>query len=445
MGGVHPPENKLTAGCRILDVDLPREVTIAMSQHIGAPAICVVGKGDHVDRGAMVGKASGFVSANVFTPISGTVTGVGKIKNAYGMPVDSVTITATEEDHEKDAERPLWTSALRSSDDIAAMSAKDIVDIIGEAGIVGLGGASFPTRVKLSPPPGKHADILIVNGAECEPYLTNDHALMLEHPDEILAGVRLMMRGAGVDKAIIGIESNKMDAVRLLRGRLEGDKSVSVMELQMKYPQGGEKQLIQAATGREVPSGALPVDVGAIVQNVASAYAVYEAVVFGKPLVDRVVTVTGPSLSGRGNYRVPIGMSMAALIGIAGGIPGDSGKIILGGPMMGRTIVNVDAPTMKGVSGILILPREQSARGDVYPCIRCAGCVLACPMGLEPYRLSLLSAHSHWDSAEGEGIANCIECGCCSYSCPSSRPLLDYIRLGKNTVMAIRKSRSVQK
>lgn len=444
-GGVHPPENKITAGRGIVRVELPREVTVAMSQHIGAPAVCVVKRGDHVSRGDMVGQAGGFVSANVFSPISGVVTQVGKVKNSYGLPVDAVTIAASDEDHAADEKSVKWSAPSRMREEVDALSAKELIEIIGDAGIVGLGGAAFPTRVKLSPPPGKHADVLVINGAECEPFLTNDHALTLEHPGEIVDGVRLLMRAAGVDRAVIGIEENKKDAIMLLRERIGADSAVSVVELKMKYPQGGEKQLIQALTGREVPSGSLPVDVGAIVQNIATAYAVYEAVFFGKPLIERVVTVTGPSVASPGNYLAPIGISVSELIDLAGGMPADTGKLILGGPMMGRTAVEVDASTVKGVSGVLMLPESQSLRAEVQPCIRCAACVAACPMGLEPFLLSRLASRSLWDKMEEEGIMDCIECGCCSYSCPSSRPLLDYIKLGKSTVGGIIRSRSAKK
>ncbi len=444
-GGVHPPENKLTAGCPIIDVELPREVTLAMSQHIGVPAVCIVKKGDQVSRGDMVGRAETFVSAHVFTPISGTVIRVDKMKNSFGIPVEAVTIAASEADHINDAESSKWSAAQRSAEELDSITADKVVEIIGDAGIVGLGGAAFPTRVKLSPPHGKKAEILVINGAECEPYLTNDHALMLAHPSEILTGIRLLMRGVKVERAIVGIENNKKNAIEILRDKLDDDTSISIVELKTKYPQGGEKQLIKALTGRVVPAGGLPVDVGVIVQNVATAYSVYEAVVFGKPLIDRIVTVTGSSMSNPGNYKVPVGMSISKLLDLAGGIPSDTGKVIIGGPMMGRTAVEIDSPTVKSVSGIVLLPESQSLRGEIKPCIRCAGCVSACPMGLEPYLLSLLSSRSLWERVEEAGVMNCIECGCCSYSCPSSRPLLDFIRLGKSTVGSIIRSRSAKK
>lgn len=440
-GGVHPPESKLTASDKIIPVELPREVVITFAQHIGAPAKCELKKGDHVDRGDLIAAAGGFVSANVHASISGTVTKVDKYKTAFGIPVDTVTITATDEDHLHDLDAMAAMKPLRSDEEIAALDSKELVAIIDAAGIVGLGGATFPTKVKLSPPPGSKAEVLIINAVECEPYLTNDHALMLEHSDEIIAGVRMLMKAAGVDRAIIGIEANKGNAIELLTRKAAFDSRIEVMGLKVKYPQGGEKQLIDATIGKEVPSGALPIATGAIVQNVATAYAVYEAVKFGKPLIERVVTVTGPSVERPGNYRAAIGMNIKALIDVAGGVPADTGKIILGGPMMGKSVVQIDAPTVKGTSGILMLPEKDSVRRKVEPCIRCAACVSACPMGLEPYLISTLSRLGRWDEVEKAKVMNCIECGCCSFTCPSSRPILDYIRLGKTTVGGIIRAR----
>ncbi len=440
-GGVHPPENKITASSHITEVELPREVIVTFSQHIGAMAVCCRTKGEHVKRGDLIAKASGFVSANVHTPISGTVTRIDKWKTAFGYTADTVTIVAADDDHASDTAYIADGEATRTQEEVAALSDKEIVGIIDDAGIVGLGGAAFPTKVKLSPPPGVKVDMLLINGVECEPYLTNDHALMLAAPEKILAGIKLLMRAAGTDRAVIGIERNKDNAIRLLESLTADEPSISVEALDVKYPQGGEKQLIEAVTGREVPSGALPISTGVIVQNVATAYAVYEAVYLGKPLIERIITVTGPSVKRPGNYRVPIGMNMAALVNIAGGVPADTGKIILGGPMMGRAVVSLDAPTIKGISGILMLPDSEAHRDAVQPCIRCAACVDACPMGLEPYLLATLSRRQMWDEAESGKIMNCIECGCCSYSCPSARPILDYIRLGKTTVGGIIRTR----
>lgn len=444
-GGIHPPENKLTASRPIVDVELPAEVVIAFGQHIGAPAKCIVTKGDHVTRGQVVAEAGGFVSANVHSSISGTVTKIDKIRNCYGQLVDTVTIVADDADHQADMEAMANTAPVMTPQQAMQLDPKLIIDTIGNAGIVGLGGATFPAKVKLMPPPGSKAEIVIINAVECEPFLTNDHALMLERPEEILTGVSLLMRAAGVSRAVIGIENNKPDAIAVLSSRAVQFDGIEVMPLKVKYPQGGEKQLIDAVIGRQVASGALPISTGAIVQNVATAYAVYEAVVCGKPLIERVITVTGPSVAKPGNYRVPLGYPMDRLAEIAGGIPADTGKIILGGPMMGRTVTNLNSPTLKGVSGLLMLPESMSTRPDAQPCIRCASCVSVCPMGLQPYLIARLSGRGDWEQVEALGVMNCIECGCCAYTCPSARPLLDYIRLGKTTVGGIIRGRQTKK
>lgn len=328
-GGVHPPESKLTASGTIIPVELPREVVITFAQHIGAPAKCELKKGDHVNRGDLVAAAGGFVSANVHASISGTVTKVDKYKTAFGLPVDTVTITATDEDHQNDLDAIAAVKPLRTDEEIAALDSKALVSIIDAAGIVGLGGATFPTKVKLSPPPGSKAEVLIINAVECEPYLTNDHALMLQHPDEIIAGVQMLMKAAGVNRAIIGIEANKGNAIELLTSKAASDSRIEVMGLKVKYPQGGEKQLIDATIGKEVPSGALPIATGAIVQNVATAYAVYEAVKFGKPLIDRVVTITGPSVAKPGNYLAAIGTNLKELIDVAAVYPPTPARLSL--------------------------------------------------------------------------------------------------------------------
>lgn len=444
-GGVHPPQDKLTAGKPIIDMELPMEAIVTFSQHIGAIAKCDLKKGDHVRRGDIVAHATGAVSANVHTPITGTVVKIDKWKTAFGYPADTVTIRATEEEHVADMMASNNESATRSDKEVDALSTDAIKDIIAQSGIVGLGGATFPTKVKLSPPPGCKAELLIINGAECEPYLTCDHALMIEHADEIIRGTRLLCRAAGVDRAAIAIEDNKPDAIEAMTRAAGQYPDIKIVTLKTKYPQGGEKQLIDAVMHREVPTGALPIATGAIVQNVATAYAVYRAVYNVMPLIDRVVTVTGPSVKRPGNYRVAIGTPLADLVRLAGGVPSDTGKIVLGGPMMGRSVVSLDAPTVKGISGVLMLPEPQATRRAMQPCIRCGSCVEACPMGLEPYLISTLSRQHRWEDAETESVTSCIECGSCSYCCPSSRPLLDYIRLGKTTVMGIIRARAAKK
>lgn len=440
-GGVHPPQCKLTAAAPVIDMPLPREVTLTFAQHIGAAGSCTVSKGDRVCRGDIVARAAGPVSANVSTPISGTVTRLEKAKTAYGIPADTVTVTAGEADHEADMLAMTNEYPLRDDDEIDALSPSEITHIVEEAGIVGLGGATFPTKVKLTPPPGTNADILIVNGAECEPFLTCDHALMLTRPDEVVKGTLLTMHAAGVERAAIAVEVNKADAIARLRAAAAGTPGLEIVPLRVKYPQGGEKQLIKAVTGREVPSGALPVTVGAIVQNVATIHAIYRAVRYGMPLIDRIVTVTGPSVSRPGNYRVAIGTTLRDVIELAGGIPGDTGKVILGGPMMGKATVSVDAPTVKGISGIVLLPESEARRHTPQPCVRCGACVEACPMGLEPLMIATYSRLNRFDDACAAGIMDCMECGSCSFICPAARPLLDYIRVGKGAVGAKLRSR----
>lgn len=415
---------------------LPKSVTVPLSQHIGAPAVAVVTKGDRVVTGQLIGKSAGFVSANVHSPVTGTVTAIDTVPDSCGQRKSSVTI-AVEPDE--------WAEGIDTGEGIVReckLSPAEIITRIADAGIVGLGGATFPTHVKLSIPEGKSAEYLIINGTECEPYLTDDHRIMLERGEEILIGVRILAKALGVDKIIIGIENNKPDAIASLT-KLAAivAPEVEVVPLKVQYPQGGEKQLIAALIGRRVPSGGLPIDVGVVVQNVGTALAVYEAVQKNKPLIDRVVTVTGKSVAKNINLKVRIGTSMRELVDFCGGLPEDSGKVIAGGPMMGRAVSNLDAPVTKGLSAILIMRDEESLRTPEQECIRCSKCVGVCPMGIEPYLLSRLSQKAVWDEAERHYVTDCIECGSCAYTCPSSLPLLDYIRLGKAEVMKIMRTR----
>lgn len=438
-GGIHPPEHKRMAVPEVRRIVAGADISLMMSQSIGAPAKPVVKAGDRVERFQMIAEPGGFISAPVHSPVDGTVKSVGIVRNAQGYWDTAVTITP-----DSDASYDSDPSALMPPADMEAVNARlealtapEIIEVIGRAGIVGLGGATFPTKVKFMPPEGMHPDILIINGAECEPYLTCDDALMRLRPVEIVAGVRLLMKAAGVDRAVIGVEANKPEAIEALRTAASHYPAVCVQPLKVKYPQGGEKQLIKAVTGREVPSGALPVAVGAIVDNVATVYAVYEAVAYGKPLVERIITVAGRGVSGSGNFLVPFGVSMLQLAEAAGGFPADTGKILAGGPMMGRAVSHPEAPVVKGLSGIVALPEDQSHRVGQEPCIRCAACVSVCPMGLEPYLIERLVRAGEVERMRDADVMSCIECGSCNYTCPSGRPLLDRLRLGKRRVAAL--------
>jgi electron transport complex protein RnfC len=435
VGGVHPPENKLSAGKKIEVLPIPKTVFIPVAQHIGAPSTAVVNKGDVVKTGQIIAKSSGFVSTNIHSSVSGKVKKIDLAPDSSGYPKQGIFI---------DVEGDEWMEEINRSEDLAKefnLDGPQIVQKIQEAGIVGLGGATFPTHVKLVPPKGMKAEVLLINGVECEPYLTSDHRLMLEKADEILVGTQLLMKAMNVDKAAIGIENNKPDAIQLLTDKAKNYKGISVVPLKVKYPQGGEKQLIKAVTGREVPSGALPISVGAVVSNVGTAFAVYEAVQKNKPLFERVVTITGKGVKNPSNFKVRIGTATSELIEAAGGLPENTGKIISGGPMMGRAVTSPDIPVTKGTSGILIVPETEAKRKPYMECIRCSRCVSVCPMGLEPYMLMTLGQKQIFDRAENERVMDCIECGSCTYTCPSYRPILDYIRFGKAKVGQIIRTR----
>lgn len=439
IGGIHPPENKLTADRPIEQSPLPKQAVILLSQHIGTPAQPVVAKGDRIKVGTLIAKASGFVSANIHSSVSGIVA---KIENAtdisgYNRPAIFIDVEGDEWE-----ENIIRDNSVYSDFDFTS---QEIIEKISEAGIVGLGGATFPTQVKLSIPPGKKAELLIINGVECEPYLTSDHRLMLEKSKEIIVGIRLLMKAIGVNKAIVGIENNKPDAIRILQSAASENPDIEICSLKIKYPQGGEKQLIDAIMRRQVASGALPISTGAVVQNIGTAFAVYEAVQKNKPLIERIVTITGKSVKGGKNLLVRIGSPIKSLIETAGGIPENTGKIIAGGPMMGKAVADINAPTTKGCSGILLIHEQEASRKKMRNCIRCAKCVHACPMGLTPSLLMRVSELSLWEKAENEKIMDCIECGSCSYSCPANRPLLDYIRAGKSKVGTIIRKRTTQK
>ncbi|MGN0187633.1 MAG: electron transport complex subunit RsxC [Paludibacteraceae bacterium] len=441
IGGVHPHDNKLSAGNAIEKLPLPKQAIVPLSQHIGAPAQPIVEKGERVKVGQLIAQAASFMSANVHAPISGTVTKIDTAIDAWGMPMPAIYIDAEGDGDE-------WLETIDRTPDInriCKLEPEQIIEKIKDAGIVGLGGACFPTHVKLMPPPGCKAEVLIVNAVECEPYLTCDHRLMLEHAEEIFIGISLLKRALKIERAIVGIENNKRDAIELFQKMADRHFGIEVCPLKLRYPQGGEKQLIDATIGRQVPSGALPISVGAVVDNVATVFAVYEAVQKNKPLIERVMTVTGNSVKHPGNYLVRFGTPLQDVIDAAGGIPDDTGKIVAGGPMMGRAMQNTDMPAHKRTSGLLMIPASESIRREPQNCMRCGQCVEACPMGLEPYLLIRLAEQKRWDEMEQNKIMDCIECGCCLYSCPSYQPLLDYVRLGKTTVGGIIRARNAKK
>jgi electron transport complex protein RnfC len=430
-GGVHPPENKLTSGKPIKRMSVPKVVYVPIAQHIGIPAEIVVNVKDKVALGQVIAKSGGFVSTNIHSPVHGTVTKLDMVIDTSGYKKQCIVIRTDPKNEANYEERhfPLKTAF--------ELQPSDILKKINDAGIVGLGGATFPAHVKLSVKEDKHLDHLIINGVECEPYLTADHRLMLEKAEEILVGIKILMHALHVDKAIIGIENNKKDAIEIFKRLTKNEEGIKVAALQVKYPQGSEKQLISALLNREVPKNGLPVDVGVIVHNVGTIFAIYQAIQHNTPLTERVVTVTGKKLENASNYWVKIGTPIKDLVSEVGGLPDGTRKIVNGGPMMGKAIKNLDVPVTKGTSGILVIPEEEASRGEPRSCIRCGDCVTVCPMGLEPHLLMDLSEKELFERAFSEDITTCIECGSCSYVCPSHRPLLDYIRFGKNMVKSL--------
>ena len=441
IGGVHPSDNKKWSKASAIEVmELPDVVNIPLSQHIGAPATAKVAKGDKVVVGQLLAEPTGFMSAAIHSPVSGTVTAVDMQPNGQGLRQMMITIKREGDEWDPSIDR---STALVAE---CTLSQKEIVERIKAAGIVGMGGATFPTHVKLSIPEGKKAELLIINGVECEPYLTSDYRTMLERGELLVVGTRILMRAIGVEQAVIGVEANKPDAVKHLRQIIGTAGDIKVMMLKTQYPQGGEKQLIAAVMGREVPAPpALPIDVGAVVCNASTAVAVYEAVQKNKPLIERVVTVTGAEVKEPKNLLTRFGTPVSALIEKCGGLPEGDVRVLNGGPMMGRALCNLAMPIMKGCSGVTIISGDAAHRGVESACIKCAKCVEACPMGLEPYLLSKQARKKAWDAMEANDITSCIECGCCQYTCPANIPLLDYVRLGKQTVMGIIRARNAKK
>lgn len=439
IGGVHPEPNKISAGKKIVTAALPKQAVFPLSQHIGAPAVPCVQRGDTVLVGTRIADPVGFVSAAIHSSVSGKVAKIDTVVDTSGFRKPAIFI---------DVEGDKWESDIDRSDTLilqCTISQQEIFDRIKNAGIVGLGGACFPTHVKLMPPKDCKIDTLIINAAECEPFLTADHRLMLEYPDQIIVGIRIMLKALGIEYAVIGIEENKPDAIALMRAKTSMVSGMEVVPLKMKYPQGGEKQLIEAVTGRRVPPPpALPASVGCVVQNIGTVFAVYEAVQKKKPLIERIVTVTGKSVLEPSNLKVRLGTPVSQLIEAAGGLPEDTSKIVSGGPMMGRPLLGTDVPVVKGTSGILMIPESDAVRHKERTCIRCGKCITACPMGLEPYLLAVASEMEDWERAEENWIMSCIECGCCQSTCPSRRPLLDWVRLAKSRVNDIIRARNTK-
>ncbi len=436
IGGVHPPENKIAAHKPIEVLPVPATVTIPLSQHLGVPAVPVVGKGDQVKTGQLIARGEAFISANIHSSVSGKVLKVDDMIDSSGYRKKSIVIQVEGDE---------WVEGIDRDSTLVKecqLNASEIVKKVHDLGIVGMGGATFPSHVKLMVPKGKKAEVLIINGVECEPYLTADHRLMLEKGEEILAGIAIQMKALHVERAIIGIEHNKPDAIKHMSELCSHYAGITVVDLEVKYPQGAEKQLIKAAINREVPSGKLPIEVGCVVHNVGTSFAVYEAVQKNKPLIERVVTVVGRSLKNPSNFLVRIGTPVDALVEAAGGMPDDTGKVISGGPMMGKALNDLGVPVTKGTSGILVFDKDESFRKPVLPCIRCSRCLNVCPMGLEPYLLAVLAEKDRIEECELERIMDCMECGSCLYVCPSGRPLLDHIRVGKSRVGKMIRERS---
>lgn len=442
IGGVDIKDYKLSCNKAIETLPSPALAFFPLSQHIGAPAVPVVAVGDSVKVGTLIARGESVMSASIHSSVCGVVKKIDAVQSVNGTNVPAIVIESS-----GDAEE--WESEIDRSADViseCALSAEQIVDRIRNAGIVGLGGACFPTHVKLVPPKDCKIDSLIINGVECEPFLTADHRLMLEYSAEIVVGIEILKKALDVNIAYLGIESNKKDAIVLYDRLFSGRKDIKVVKLKKKYPQGGEKQLIDAVLGRRVPNPpALPANVGVVVENVATVYAVYQAVQKNHPLIDRVVTVSGTDVQNPCNLLVRLGTPVSQLIEKAGGVPQDTAKILHGGPMMGKVIQSTDIAVTKGTGGIVMLTVEQSKRKPEMNCVRCAKCVEACPMGLEPYLLARCAKEQNWDYAAECGIMSCIECGCCQSTCPSMRPLLDWVRYTKSKVGAIIRERNNKK
>ncbi len=437
-GGVHPEDYKeMTSSLAIVKMPLPGKVVVPMQQHIGAPCELLadvekIEKGCSVKAGQKLGDNKGFVSAPVHAPTSGTVVDIGPYNHPLGMKITAVTIEPDGKDE--------WADNIKPAGNLEDLSPDDIRKVVREAGIVGLGGATFPAHVKLSPPEGKPIDVVIINGAECEPYLTADHRVMLEKSEEIIFGLKTMIKALGAAEGIIGIENNKPDAQKVMESLVAEEENIRVCSLHTKYPQGAEKMLINVTTGRIVPAGELPMEVGVVNHNVGTAVAITQAIREGKPLVERILTVTGLGVNEPANLQVRLGTLASEVLEYCGGLKETTVKLLMGGPMMGLAQPNTDIPIIKGTSGILALTDEDVSLSESSPCIRCAKCVSVCPMSLMPTSIAKAAEHGDFKRAEKLYGLDCFECGCCSYICPSKIPLVQWIRIGKNEIMKSKKS-----
>ena len=435
-GGVHPPgEKRFTEELPFEKMKVPPRVTIPLTQHLGKQAKPLVKKGSVVSEGSLIAEAAGFISAPVHSSVNGTVASISREAAPGGFPIDSVIIT-TDDRTDKVTLDPL---------DPKNITPNEIIERIKCAGIVGMGGAAFPAYVKLQPPPGTEISAVILNGCECEPYLTRDYRIMIEKTDAVIAGLKLFMKALGVKQGFIGIEDNKLSAVSLFQQRLADDRSVSVIILKTKYPQGAEKMLIKAVTGREVPPGRLPPDVGVVIQNVATAAAVYEAVVHGEVQVTAAVTVTGRGIRNPMNLIIPVGTPINDVLDYCGGQTEDTVKVIVGGPMMGTSQYDLSAPIVKASSGIVVLTRDDISEAEETSCLKCGKCVASCPLNLMPSRLARYAQLGYYENAEASGILVCMECGTCAYACPANIPLVQWLRLGKQKALQLQQKELLQK
>ena len=431
-GGVHPPERKLSNGSLIKQAEMPKKVVIPLSQHIGAPCKALVAVGDEIKIGQKIAESDAFVSAPIHASISGKVTSIGKYPHPGAGDFTAIVI-------ESDG-KMIWDDSVKERDNVESLSSKELIEIVKQAGIVGMGGAMFPTHVKFCLPEGKNVDTIVINGAECEPMLTCDHRIMVEYAEDVVKGIKLILKMSGAAKAIIGVEENKPDAIKALTEKAEKEADIEVVSLRTRYPQGAEKMLIYSLTGRKVPCVCLPLEVGVVVNNVGTAKAIYDAVYKGKPLIERCVTVTG-DVEKPQNLMAKVGTSFADLVRQCGGYKREPAKILNGGPMMGIAQSTDDVPILKGTSGILVQNKETVLNNHERDCIRCGKCIDACPMKLMPTMISQYSQKDDFEQCEEYNAMDCFECGACAYECPSKIPLVQWIKVAKSEITKRRKSK----